>query len=175
MPPGPLRWPCRAQSCCSSALIIGIVHRMNHNPSHTELLHRTTIALTQLQRLLQQATDILSNLHTLYLLHTEQVDAHFQRSFPPLPPPPSCAVPIPSPTSSCDSAPTEPIKRAPQAPAASPDSLLHAPSQFTHRSTTSNHSSTATFSARLFIHSIYTSSRTISSGSLRSGHAAGYQ
>ena len=100
---------------------------MNHNPDHTELLHRATIALTQLQRLLQQATDILANLHTLYLLHTRQVDAHFPRSFPPLPPPPSCTIPIPSPTSSCDSAPTEPIKRAPQAPTASQESSPSTP------------------------------------------------
>ena len=77
-----------------------ISRRMNPNPAQTQLLHRTT--------------DILANQHSLYLLHTGQVDAHFQRSFPPLPPPPSFTVPIPSPTSSCDSAPIEPIKRAPQ-------------------------------------------------------------
>ena len=54
---------------------------MNPSPDHTQLIHRTTIALTQLHRLLQQATDILAKLHRLYLLHTGQVDAHFQRSF----------------------------------------------------------------------------------------------
>ena len=97
---------------------------MNPNSDYTQ---RTTIALTQLHRLLQQATDILANLHSLYLLHTGQVDAHFQRSFPPLPPPPSFTVPIPSPTSSCDSAPIEPIKRAPRKPTASQDSSSSTP------------------------------------------------
>ena len=80
------------------------------------LLHRTTIALSQLHRLLQQATDILANLHSIYLVHTQQVDPHFHRSFPPLPPAPLTAVPILSPTSSCDSAPPVPIKHAPLAP-----------------------------------------------------------
>ena len=86
------------------------------HPSSTpvQLIHRTTIALTQLHRLLQKATDILANLRNLYLLHTGQVDPNFQRTFPPLPAPPSFAVPIVSPTSSCDSAPIEPIRRAPQ-------------------------------------------------------------
>ena len=77
------------------------------HPSSTpaQLIHRTTIALTQLHRLLQQAKDILANLHNLYLLPTGQVDPNFQRPFHPLPAPPSFAVPILSPTSSCDSAP----------------------------------------------------------------------
>ena len=85
------------------------------HPSSTpaQLIHRATIALTQLHRFLQQATDILANLHNLYLLHTAQVDPDFQRTFPPLPAPPSFAVPILAPTSSCDSAPIEPIRRAP--------------------------------------------------------------
>ena len=42
-------------------------------PSHADqvrLLHRTTIALSQLYRLLQQATDILSNLHRFYRPYT---------------------------------------------------------------------------------------------------------
>ena len=41
---------------------------------------------------------------------------HFHRPFPALPPAPLTAVPIPSPTSSCDSAPAAPIKHAPQRP-----------------------------------------------------------
>ena len=88
-------------------------------PSHADqvrLLHRTTIALSQLYRLLQQATDILSNLHSFYLVHTQQVDPHFHRPFQTLSPAPITAVPIPSPTSSCDSAPAAPIKHAPQEP-----------------------------------------------------------
>ena len=88
--------------------------KMPHSSAPSQLIHRTTIALTQLHRLLQQATDILANLHNLYLLHTGQVDPNFQRTFPPLPAPPTFTVPIPSPTSSCDSAPIEPIKRAPR-------------------------------------------------------------
>ena len=99
------------------------------HPSSTtaQLIHRTTIALTQLHRLLQQATDILANLHNLYLLHTGQVDPNFQRTFPPLPAPPSFAVPILSPTSSCDSAPIEPIRRAPRPTHSSSDTPPLAP------------------------------------------------
>lgn len=91
---------------------------MNPSSEHSQLLHRTTMALTQLHRLLQQATDILANLHSLFLLHTGEVDAHFQRSF---------TVPIPSPTSSCDTPPIEPIKRAPRKPTASQDSSSSTP------------------------------------------------
>ena len=50
------------------------------------------------------------------LVHTQQVDPHFPRPFPPLPPAPLTAVPILSPTSSCDSAPAAPIKHAPPQP-----------------------------------------------------------
>ena len=92
---------------------------MHSTADQARLLHQTTIALTQLHRLLQQATDILANLHSLYLVHTRQVDPQFQRPFPPLPPAPTTAVPILSPTSSCDSAPTPPIRHAPPQPTAS--------------------------------------------------------
>ena len=95
---------------------------MNTNPDQAKLIHRATIALTQLHRLLQQATDILADLHSLYLLHTRQVDNHFQRSFPPLPPPPSFTIPVPSPTSSCDSAPAHRLDPTPRKPTASLDS-----------------------------------------------------
>ena len=87
--------------------------QMQPHADQVRLLHRTTIALSQLHRLLQQATDILSNLHSFYLVHTQQVDPQFHRPFPTLPPAPLTAVPIPSPTSSCDSAPAAPIKHAP--------------------------------------------------------------
>ena len=86
---------------------------MQSHADQARLIHRTTIALNQLHRILQQATDILANLHSLYLVHTRQVDPHFHRPFPALPPAPLTAVPIPSPTSSCDSAPAAPIKNAP--------------------------------------------------------------
>ena len=86
---------------------------MQSHADQARLIHRTTIALNQLHRILQQATDILANLHSLYLVHTRQVDPHFHRPFPALPPAPLTAVPIPSPTSSCDSAPAAPIKHAP--------------------------------------------------------------
>ena len=90
--------------------------QMHSHADQVRLLHRTTIALSQLHRLLQQATDILSNLHSFYLVLTQQVDPHFHRPFPTLSPAPITAVPIPSPTSSCDSAPAAPIKHAPQEP-----------------------------------------------------------
>ena len=90
--------------------------QMQSHADQVRLLHRTTIALSQLHRLLQQATDILSNLHSFYLVHTQQVDPQFHRPFPTLPPAPLTAVPIPSPTSSCDSAPAAPIKHAPPKP-----------------------------------------------------------
>ena len=89
---------------------------MQSHAGQARLIHRTTIALNQLHRILQQATDILANLHSLYLVHTQQVDPHFHRPFPALPPAPLTAVPILSPTSSCDSAPAAPIKHAPQRP-----------------------------------------------------------
>ena len=93
------------------------------------LLHRTTIALNQLHRLLQQATDILANLHSLYLVHTQPVDPHFQRPFPALPPAPLTAVPIPSPMSSCDSAPAGLLPQAlpPPPPAPSQASSTSSP------------------------------------------------
>ena len=81
----------------------------------------------QLDRLLQQATDIIADLHNLYLLHTGQVDNQFQCSFPPLPPPPSFTIPLPSPTSSCDSAPVHRHSPAPRKPAASLDSSSPSP------------------------------------------------
>ena len=81
----------------------------------------------QLDRLLQQATDIIADLHNLYLLHTGQVDNQFQCSFPPLPPPPSFTIPLPSPTSSCDSAPVHRHSPAPRKPAASLDSSSPTP------------------------------------------------
>ena len=52
--------------------------QMHSHADQVRLLHRTTIALSQLHRLLQQATDILSNLHSFYLVHTPS----------PFPPPP---------------------------------------------------------------------------------------
>ena len=103
---------------------------MNNSPHQANLLRRTAIALTQLHRLLQQATDILADLHNLFLHHTGQVDQHFQRSFPPLPPPPSFTIPLPSPTSSCDSAPAPAHQHSPtpRKPAASLDSSSPSPS-----------------------------------------------
>ena len=53
---------------------------------------------------------------TVFIVHTQQVDPHFHRPFPTLSPAPITAVPIPSPTSSCDSAPAAPVKHAPQEP-----------------------------------------------------------
>ena len=55
---------------------------MNAQPELPSLLQRTTIALAQLQHLLQQATDILADLHSLYLIHTGQVDSQLHRPFP---------------------------------------------------------------------------------------------
>ena len=101
--------------------------KMHPSSTPAHLIHRTTIALTQLHRLLQQATDILANLRNLYLLHTGQVDPNFQRTFPPLPAPPSLAAPILSPTSSCDSAPIEPVRRAPRSTHSSSDTSPSAP------------------------------------------------
>ena len=89
---------------------------MQSHADQVRLLHRTTIALSQLHRLLQQATDILSNLHSFYLVHTQQVDLISIGLFRIFSLAPITAVPIPSPTSSCDSAPAAPIKHAPQEP-----------------------------------------------------------
>ena len=100
---------------------------MNNSTEQVSLLRCTTIALTQLHRLLQQATDILADLHSLFLLHTGQVDQHFQRSFPPLPPPPSFTIPLPSPTSSYNSAPVHRHSPAPRKPTASLDSSSPSP------------------------------------------------
>ena len=99
-----MRHPPADPACHFSCLPPTLHLKMQSPADQARLLHRTTIALSQLHGLLQQATDVLANLHSLYLVHTRQVDPQFHRPFPPLPP----AVPIPSPTSSCDSAPTAP-------------------------------------------------------------------
>ena len=103
------------------------------------LLRRAAVALAQLQQLLQTASDILQDLHSMYLVRAHQVDAHFHQPFPPLPsfPQPLLAppanslhsLPVPSPTSSCDtppprsSRPPPPAKHSPssqQTPTPSP-------------------------------------------------------
>ena len=53
----------------------------------TTLLHQTTVSLTQPQRLAQTAADILQDLHSVYLVHTHQVDPRFQQPPPPTSPP----------------------------------------------------------------------------------------
>ena len=88
--------------------------QMENQTQSVNLLQRTAVALSQLHHLLQQATDILADLHGLHLIHTGHVDPHFHRSFPPLPAPPPFVVPVPSPTSSCDSSPPHP--RLPPSP-----------------------------------------------------------
>ena len=104
-----MRHPPADPACHFSCLPSTLHLKMQSHADQARLLHRITIALSQLHRLLQQATDILANLHSLYLVHTRQVDGLF-------PPAPITAVPVPSPTSSCDSAPTAPIKHAPPQP-----------------------------------------------------------
>ena len=97
--------PARHFSCLPSTLHF----KMQSHADQARLLHRTTIALSQLHRLLQQATDILANLHSLYLVHTRQVDPQLHRPFPPLQlpsqqflslPPPPLATRLPLPPSS---------------------------------------------------------------------------
>ena len=73
--------PARHFSCLPSTLHF----KMQSHADQARLLHRTTIALSQLHRLLQQATDVLANLHSLYLVHTRQVDPQLHRPFPPSP------------------------------------------------------------------------------------------
>ena len=86
---------------------------MNSNTGVPSLIQRSIVALTQLHHLLQQATDILADLHSLYLIHTEQVDPHFHRPFPPLPTPPPRPLPIPSSASFCDTPPPRPRSSPP--------------------------------------------------------------
>ena len=64
------------------------------------LLHQTTVA----------------HLHTRSLHHIGQADPTFHRPFTQLPPPPTYSINIPSPTSSCDSAPPRPRVRPPPQP-----------------------------------------------------------
>ena len=72
------------------------------------LLHQTAVALSQVQNLLRQATDIMAHLHTHFLHHIRQADPTFRQHFQQLPPPPTYSINLPSPTSSCDSAPSRP-------------------------------------------------------------------
>ena len=58
---------------------------MSTTPDVTTILQRTTVALTQLHKLLQTAADLLANLHSMFLVHTHQVDPHLHATFPPLP------------------------------------------------------------------------------------------
>ena len=83
--------------------------------AHT-LLHQTTVALSQIHNLLRQATDIMAHLHTRFLHHIRQADPTFRRHFQQLPPPPTYSINLPSPTSSCDSAPSRPRARPPPPP-----------------------------------------------------------
>ena len=50
----------------------------------TTIIQRTTVALTQLHQPFQTAADILQDLHSIYLVHTHQVDPHIHQPFPPL-------------------------------------------------------------------------------------------
>ena len=80
------------------------------------LPHQTTVALSQIHNLLRQATDIMAHLHTRFLHHIGQADPTFHRPFTQLPPPPTYSINLPSPTSSCDSAPPRPRVRPPPQP-----------------------------------------------------------
>ena len=80
------------------------------------LLHQTTIALSQVRALLQQTTDILANLHTYFLHHTGQANSLQPQPFTHLPRPHNASIILPSPTSSCDSAPLAPRVRPAKAP-----------------------------------------------------------
>ena len=87
-----------------------------HHDTQT-LLHQTTVTLSQAQNLLRQATDIIAHLHTHFLHHIRQADPTFRQHFQPLPPPPpTYPIRLPSPTSSCDSAPSRPPIRLPPPP-----------------------------------------------------------
>ena len=77
------------------------------------LIHRTAVALSQVQNLLRQATDIVAHLHTVFLHHCHQADPTFRQHFQPLPTPPNHPIRLPSTTSSCDSAPSRPPNRLP--------------------------------------------------------------
>ena len=92
-------------------------------PSHNDtptLLHQTTVALSQFQNLLRQATDIVAHLHT-HFLHHHQADPNFRQHFQPLPNPPIHPIRLPSTTSSCDSAPSRPPIRLPAPPSKDSD------------------------------------------------------
>ena len=58
----------------------------------TALLHQTTVAPSQIQHLLRQATDIMADLHTRFLHHIGQADPTFHR---PLPAPPTRPINLP--------------------------------------------------------------------------------
>ena len=93
-------------------------------PSHNDtptLLHQTTVALSQIQNLLRQATDIVAHLHTHFLHHSHQADPNFRQHFQPLPNPPIHPIRLPSTTSSCDSAPSRPPIRLPAPPSKDSD------------------------------------------------------
>ena len=98
----------------------------------TALLQQTTVALSQIQHLLRQATDIMADLHTRFLHHIGQADPTFHR---PLPPPPTRSINLPSPASSCDSPPPIPRVRKPPPPSVNSDtpsptpSLKHTPAR----------------------------------------------
>ena len=85
------------------------------------LLHQTAVALSQVQNLLRQATDIMAHLHTHFLHHIRQADPTFRQHFQQLPPPPTYSINLPSPTSSCDSAPSRPRVRLPPPPSNNSD------------------------------------------------------
>ena len=85
------------------------------------LLHQTTVALSQIQNLLRQATDIMAHLHTHFLHHIRQADPTFRQHFQQLPPAPTYSINLPSPTSSCDSAPSRPRVRLPPPPSNNSD------------------------------------------------------
>ena len=91
-----------------------------HNDTQT-LLHQTTVALSQVQNLLRQATDIVAHLHTHFLHHIHQADPTFRQHFQPLPTPPTHPIRLPSTTSSCDSAPSRPPIRLPAPPSKDSD------------------------------------------------------
>ena len=94
------------------------------SPPHHDtqaLLHHTTVALSQVQNLLRQATDIMAHLHTHFLHHIRQADPTFRHNFQQLPPPPTYPINLPSPTSSCDSAPSRPRVRPPPPPSNNSD------------------------------------------------------
>ena len=99
-----------------------------NSPPHDDtnaLLHQTTVALSQIHNLLRQATDIMAHLHTRFLHHIRQADPTFRQHFQQLPPPPpTYSINLPSPTSSCDSAPSRPRVRPPPPPSNNSDDTL---------------------------------------------------